>query len=227
MRNIWILYILTQQDQNSFLSKYYDLAYKCWHEVWLSTLQELDGISKVNSDDFLKQKYISAIFNENDECVGLALFNELNFDRSASRNDSYFNAWDNESIKTLCKDSPHVLVASYVTVNPKYRGQQEGFYVKDIIAELGVLLLKNISNSSVMSGTMRNNRGMNKVAIKTGATLIKSDVSFHGVLVDLVGFYKKDFISGIQTQSILSLSLWKNKKINLDILTNTIYQKDA
>src|SRR5580704_8535273 len=36
------------------------LAYRCWSEIWTQTLAELDGITRLPSDDFTRQDEIGA-----------------------------------------------------------------------------------------------------------------------------------------------------------------------
>lgn len=223
--NNWKLYFMNQNDQRSDLAEFYDKSYECWHSVWYQTLKELDGIQKLYSDEFTRREYICSIFNEN-ECVGLILFHKLNFAREASWSDSYFSAWPKKALQKLCSDGTEVLVGAYVTVSPKYRGNQNGFLVKDLIVEIAVqLLLETDCNS--LSGTMRNNKGMDKSAYRSGATPIQKDVPFHGVNVDLVGFYKKHIVSEKIVQSFVSQSLWRNKVIAGDVKNKNLYKKEA
>lgn len=192
----------------------YNESYRMWRDVWSSTFLELDGNGQIYADDFTRQSDHGAIFY-NGECVGLCAYHRVDFNAVTAGEDSYFKVWTPEDKKILTKDGTNVLVCSHLTVAPNYRGEiAPEMTLKLLLSDLSVRRLLS-SDCSVMTGTMRNNRGAQKAAYATGASPIRPDADMHGVKVDLVGFYKKEIQNNPELQENLwTTTLW-NRRIDL------------
>lgn len=190
----------------------YDKCYNLWRKVWTQTLADLNSPQKLFSDGFTRQTKIGCLFYE-DQCVAMSAFRDVDFSIPAQRDDSLLNAWTPEAYDLLTADGSRVCIATYLTVDPDFRGE--------IAPEITLkLLIVNLcskyiveSDCDVMTGTMRCNRGTDKSAYNSGARFIQK-AQMYGVEVDLVGFFKKELQQNPQTYSNLwSESLWKNKVI--------------
>ena len=205
----------------------YDKCYALWKKVWTQTLIDLKSPQKLFSDGFTRQTKIGCLFYE-DKCIAMSSFRDVDFSFQAQREDSLLNAWNPEAFELLLADGPRVCIATYLTVDPDYRGN----IAPDLTAKLLIVLLcsKYIVNSDcdVMTGTMRCNRGTDKSAYTSGARFIQK-AEMYGVEVDLVGFFKKEIIKSQEQHSHLwSESLWKNKvELPLPQVTTTRTKKVA
>lgn len=185
-------------------------VYSTWKNVWSKAFLELDGIDKIHSDGFTRQTKIGALFYKN-TCVSLSAFREADFRAYHHREDSLLSAWDEEAFKKLLVDGPKVLICSYLSVHPDYRGEiAPGVSFKQLISHLSTRLLLD-SDCDVMTGTTRNNRGTDKAAYATGATFIKKS-SMHGVEVDLIGLFRRHIQANIsQYQNFMAERLWSDR----------------
>jgi hypothetical protein len=63
-----------------------------------------------------------------------------------------------------------------------------------------------------MTGTGRNNRGVNTICYRHGATPLEKDLILHGVQVDLLAFYRESVhLSPDPAISSLVQELWANR----------------
>lgn len=186
-------------------------TYRMWREVWSQTLLELDGQGTLHSDDFTRQTHIGALFH-GAECAAMTVFHEVDFDLPTARHDSYFRSWPDEAIQGLVRDSKKVLVCSHLTVAPQYRGEVvPGMTLKVLISQMSVQRLL-ATDCSVMTGTMRCNKGAHTAAYTAGATPILTDQQLHGVSVDLVGFFRSTILQDADPKTMMwPRSLWNNR----------------
>jgi hypothetical protein len=170
------------------LVAHYEAAYKCWKDVWSETFLELDGNSKLASNDFTRQDEVSALFH-GDKCLGVTFFNWIDFASQVAKEDSYFEVWSPKAISELTKFDSRVLVCSNFTLHPDGRRNALGVSMKDVL--MGLLVKRFLdSGANSMTGTVRNNRGVNVCTYRHGAVALERDFKLHGVEVDLVAFYR-------------------------------------
>lgn len=190
---------------------YYETAYVTWRNVWEEAAVELDDFpSRLYSNDFVRQDEILAIFKD-DDCVSLGFWTELDMNLITSREDQYFQSWDNESLDKLRLYGNCIAKYSFLTVSKKYRtwGRSIDLSIKDlIIGVFGFRLLD--SKCSAMAATTRNNKSMNIACIRNGAETLKTGLRQHGCDVDLVAWYPQKFKPYFEIEH-LAKKLWINK----------------
>jgi len=162
-------------------------AYRCWSEVWKQTLDELDDVNHVPSDDFSRQDQIGALFHEW-ECIGMTSYRWVDLSNPIFKDDSYFSVWPRECVNAVCAAGTRVCIGSNLTVAAPWR-HANGASVKELLLALAVDRFLQ-SDADAMAGTMRNDRGMNALGYRLGFHPLAHDVIHHGVTVDLVAFYR-------------------------------------
>lgn len=192
------------------LRGYYDEAYRCWKQVWSEALLELDGSGQIYSDEFTRHDEISAVFFK-DRCIGTTSFFWMDFALAPTADDSYFKIWTPKAIAELTKYDSKVLVCSYFTLHPDGRQNRLGINMKDVL--MGLLVKRFLdTNAQSMTGTVRNNRGVNLSTFRHGAVILERDLKLHGVDVDLVAFYRDQaHVSEDPVIAHVVESLWKNR----------------
>ena len=184
-------------------------AYQCWDRVWSETLRELDNASRVFSDDFTRQDELGSLFHE-ETCVGLTCFRWVDINLEHNQNDSYFKPWPASALRSLAIEGPRVCIGSNLTVLPEWRGSSPGFSVKGVLMGFAVERFL-ASDADAMTGTMRNDRGMNGLVYELGASPLMRNVVHHGVMVDLVVFSRRALLapSGRGEVDALTREIWK------------------
>jgi hypothetical protein len=205
--------LIPGENPSGEISDVYRAAYRCWSKVWSDTFLELEGDSRIFSDDFTRQTEIGAIM-AGDRCIAMGFLHAVDFRLPTARHDSYFKVWSDEAIASLIKDGPEILVASHLTVDAGSRGDLgNGLYLKDLIVGLVVKSLL-ASRADAMTGTMRCNRGAQRSAYQYGATAIQKGVIHHGVEVDIVAFYRRHLATpGTLTTDLRVEVLWRGREI--------------
>ncbi len=202
--------ILPGTNADSSYTKEYAAAYDLWLRTWQSTFGQLDGLTRLHSDDFTRQETIGAIF-ENERCLALIFMRESDLSSKAARQDSYFAPWTPEAMDQLVKDGCKILIGSYITVDADFRGDRPGRpRLKSLLLELAVQHLL-ISSCAAMTGITRRDKGIQKVAYRLGADLLKENVTYHGVPTDLVAWYKQKLIPRFHLSPEAQL-LWRNRE---------------
>jgi hypothetical protein len=163
-------------------------AYRCWSEVWNQTLDELDQVKHVPSDDFSRQDLVGAIFHDW-ECIGMTSFRWVDLSNPVDKDDSYFSVWPRASVDALCASGTRVGIGSNLTVAAPWRHAQ-GASVKELLLTLSVDRFLQ-SDADAIAATMRNDRGMDALGYRLGFEPLAHDVIHHGVAVDLMAFYRR------------------------------------
>jgi hypothetical protein len=188
--------------------KQYDAAFQLWNDIWSATFKELDGAEALFSDDFTRQDEVGAIFR-GQECWALSFFRYVDLSRPADVTDTYFKVWPEAALKVLREEGNLAFVGSNITLAPAARDRTLPVATKDLLMSL---LIKNFlaSEARVMTGTMRNDKGMGSCAYRHKATPILQNHVHHGVSVDLVRFQRKGVgPTGIASVDEASEILWK------------------
>jgi hypothetical protein len=163
------------------------LAYRCWSEIWTQTLAELDGITRLPSDDFTRQDEIGALFHGWD-CIGMTFFRWIDLANPIFKDDSYFTPWSPEALAKATSQGTRICISSHFTVHSQWRNAK-GCSIKDV---LGALIVERFlrSDCHALVGTMRNDHGMNRFTYRFGAKPVERNAVHHGVPVDLIAFYR-------------------------------------
>lgn len=186
-----MLYLLLDPRQPSIdLSS----AYELWLKVWSKTFGELGQGPFLDSDDFTRQDYVGALFDAvtpegrqaGGECAGLSFFRTVDLSHAYARHDSYFSAWNAADLDSLCRHGSRILVSSYFTVAPEYRKTD----VKHELMRNIKRVFENLTSADALCGTVRNDRGVNKLVYDHGFVPIRQGATMHGVPVDLTAYYE-------------------------------------
>lgn len=205
------LVILPGQNPPVRARKYYDLAYICWKKTWEDASRELTDIpSKMYANDFLRQDEVLALF-DGVNCTSLGFWTELDMSVKSSREDMYFQSWNEYSLNALTKNGTWIGKYSYLTVAKEYRKSFSdlGYSFKDI--QIGVFVMRFLnSQANAMTGTTRNNKGVNQVCARGGAKLIESGLKQHGVEIDVMAWYRDSACPWSEINSTVT-EIWSNR----------------
>ncbi len=193
------------------LVQHYEAAYLMWRTVWEEAALEIEDFpKKVFSNDFVRQDEILAVF-KGDECTSLGFWTELDMSLITSRQDQYFQSWDDESVSKLTMYGSYIGKYSFFTVAKNFRAwsREVNISLTDLqVGLFGYRLLE--SNCSAMTGTTRNNRKINFICTRGGAQLLKKDVMQYGSAVDLMAWYRHT-AKPFKEIEHLAKELWLNK----------------
>lgn len=197
---------------------YYNEAYKLWKSVWLQTLNELDGVNEIHSDDFTRQTQFGCLFWK-DRCVSQVAIRECNLSLKSIRDDSILKAWDDSSLAKAFANGPSVSIASNLCVHPEFRGEiAENLSLKQLSFYLLSKMFLNLEHNGMIA-TTRVNRGANKTAYNAGATFLKKSI-LHNVEVDLVMYLRPEVTEALEKNKHLWVDrLWKQRsdfRLNID-----------
>lgn len=198
----------------------YDLSFHAWHETWEKTYQQdFHSDKKLASDEFTRQDDILCLFYAG-ECFALSFFSHVNMIDEQAYLDSYFECWPKSAIESLCAQGSNIIICSQFTVCENFRGVGPTLLGKTpwkmLLAGMVVKYFLN-SGKDAMTGTMRVNKGMEKVSYKIGAVPIieklEYDTGSEITLVDLVVFFQDNVLETFRENpysEILDI-LWDNR----------------
>lgn len=198
----------------------YDLCFKAWHETWEKTYQQdFNSKDKLSSDEFTRQDDILALFYEG-QCFALSFFSHVDMQDSSALLDSYFACWPESAIKGLSAKGSEVVICSQFTVCEKFRGEGPTLLGKTpwkmLLAGMVVKYFLDCKKPA-MTGTMRVNKGMEKVSYKIGAVPIIEHLEYQAgeekTLVDLVAFFQENVWKTYQDNPYAHIldTLWETK----------------
>lgn len=203
----------------------YNKAYMCWRENWEHAYtMELGNKNFLPSDQFSRQDEVMTIFYDG-ECAGVTFYNWAKSDDIWLRQDSYFKNWPDEAFNKLCSHGKHVAVASFFTVDFKFRKNYLGISWKDLFIAL-IINRFILSNADVMSGATRIAKGVEGASYRNGAIPLMKDMPFENeeIRVDYVAWIRKDqshcIVQGIP--EIVSYVFKNNFRpyVNVDVISN-------
>ncbi len=180
--------VFLRGDRQGEQKAYYQKAFDLWKNVWEATFRELDGLNYLPSDDFTRQHEILCIFH-GDDCIALICHRYMESDNPAVLSDSYFRPWPVEA-KEKFRVGKNLVIASYITVHPDYRGRSNGISVKEILVHSALIHLLR-QGVDAITGILRADKAMDRVMYEMGAVPLVRGITYHNVPVDLVGFFPK------------------------------------
>lgn len=163
-------------------------AYRCWRATWRDAFVELGQHSELYSDDFTRQHEVGAVF-QHDECIALSFFRWVDLSVPMNRDDSYFRVWPEEARAEACREGSRICVSSSFTLAAGYR-RSEVCSLKDVLVAL-IIERFLASDADAVVGTVRNNRGVDKLIYRNGFLPILHKRKMYGVDVDLGAFYRR------------------------------------
>jgi hypothetical protein len=162
-------------------------AYRCWSESWTATLQELDGVDHVPSDEFTRQDEIGAIFHGY-QCVALCCFRYVDLSSAMHQDDSYFRVWPFPARREACREGQRLCIAGHFTVAASWRRSSIKSSLKGVLTAVSLDRFA-ASTSDALVGVTRDDRGMSKATESLGANILGHS-ELHGVPVSLIAYYK-------------------------------------
>jgi hypothetical protein len=163
-------------------------AYELWRDEWRATLSELEGITRIHSDEFVRQDEVS-VLSIGARCVSITALRWIDLREPIGREDSYFQLWPDHTVQLLGETL--VGVSSNTLVHPEWRRAriepepgQQGEPLSFVTVALAIRRFMDSEACSVL-GVTRNDRSMNRVAAGVGAVKLGQTV-VHGVESDLI-----------------------------------------
>jgi hypothetical protein len=164
-------------------------AYELWRDEWQATLRELEGVTRIHSDEFVRQDEISVLSSAG-QCVSVTALRWLDLSRATAREDSYFQAWPEEALAEL--GTSIVAISSNTLVHPEWRGTRveppfpthQPTPLSFVTVALAIRRFLD-SKACAVIGVTRNDRSMNRVAAGVGARKI-GQIKLHGIDSDLI-----------------------------------------
>jgi hypothetical protein len=185
-----------------------DSAYEVWRDSWLATFEELDGLTRLHSDDFARQDEIAVLAAEG-RCVSLMGLRCLDLGLARSREDSYFEHWPADAVAAL--GDRIVGITSNLVVHPEWRGGvietkcAEPMRLSSAMISLSVRRLFASAAQCVIALT-RNDRAVHRMAAALGATKL-SQIRMHGVETDVIRFLRSRAV----TRGPVADQLWERR----------------
>jgi len=187
--------VVLRGDRQGEQKTYYQKAYELWKNVWEATFRELDNYrGKLPSDDFTRQHEIFTLFNK-DQCIALICIRYMETDNPAVWSDSYFKPWPKEA-KEAFRFGKNLLIASYITVHPEYRGRTGDISVKELLVHASLEYVLRTRDLDGITGIVRDDKAMDRLLYECGAVPLVKGVLYHNVPVDLVGLFPKKYPTG-------------------------------
>jgi hypothetical protein len=165
-------------------------AYEVWREGWLATLFELDGTTKLYSDEFARQDEIAVMAFEG-RCIAVNGLRWLDLSLPRSLEDSYFKHWPAEAQHQVAGRS--VIVGSNTLVDPAWRGArielpraQTCEPVRLSFATIALTIRRFVASSAdSLLALTRNDRAIDRTLGALGATCL-ARIQLHGIDTDVV-----------------------------------------
>jgi len=197
-------------------------AYELWNSIWSETFNELVGLEKFYSDDFLRSHEVSVLFYD-EEPISVFLYNQLNMKSKAFQNLSYFKNYPEQVFEQI-KTYENIMVMGYLTVSKNWRKSITNISFSDVHVGLAVKRFLNSNHQALISFT-RNNRKINDVVYRFGAKGLLKEHTAHNVSVDyiLIDKFSAKNHPDDDLQTIVDF-LWENyKPLTKENLNNIEY----
>lgn len=165
-------------------------AYELWRDSWRETLCQLEGITRINSDEFDRQDEV-AVLVVGQRCAAVAGLRWIDLSLPMGREDSCFLAWP-ESAMAQIEDRLVGLVSNMVLARER-RGSRIGFQSNQhphdtplSQATLSLAIRRFLdSPAECVVGTARNDRSTNRLACNAGGRKV-GQTAVHGIDSDLI-----------------------------------------
>lgn len=186
-------------DTRTARAPLFDRAYVLWREVWTATFHELEGVTRIDSDEFTRQDEIGVLVR-GESLVSVTGVRWMDLSRPTSIDDSYFRVWPEESLRRLA--GVQLGISSNTVVSPEWRG---GLLAPpadvDVLpmplkqATIGMSLRRFAdSTATVFVGVARNDRGVHRVAEGLNGHRIAT-IPMHGIDSDIMLWTREDVVN--------------------------------
>lgn len=145
-------------------------VYDSWYQVWKAVFSADNRDFEPDTDDFLRQNTVVAIFYENrePELVGFHLYSFFDLRQKLRGKHSYFQGVTADSFQSLKnRDLNCVMSMEYLTVMPKFRKQVSQIPWGEVIIALGLKYMQTTSGDTAF-GTARRDVKVDNMASKLG-----------------------------------------------------------
>ena len=185
MKNKFNLVILNGSRCSPQFLDHYHKIYSHWKTMWQNTFKELDGHTEVLSDNFLRQSEVLGIFHD-EKCIAVVCHRYIDLLPSAF-DDSYFQSWPELILKKIKNLSPQVAIGNQISIDPEFRKIEKDLSMKDMLLWFSLKRLQE-QNASIILGSVREDKSLDTLFIKYGATILQKNVEQHNVPVSLLYF---------------------------------------
>lgn len=166
---------------------YYTRIYEFWHAHWLRTFGEVNGITRLHSDEFCRQSEVSALFLERDP-VAVFLYDWFDLRNAAHLEHSYFSRFPDIVLETLRQmEIAEVMIINYLAVAENWRRTQNHVSLADVMMGLAVKRFVN-SRFRYIVAYARNSRRTNDLMYNFGAVPVHQNLVAHREPSDFVLF---------------------------------------
>jgi hypothetical protein len=165
-------------------------AYDLWRNEWQATLGELDGITRLHSDEFGRLDEIG-VLSIGQRCISLTGLRWLDLSLPMAREDSYFEHWPEASMQLVGQGT--VGISSNTVIHSEWRRamidpsvERNGAPAPLSVTTLALGFRRFMeSPAEHVIGVSRNDRSMNRVAGAVGAETI-GQIRLHNIDSDLM-----------------------------------------
>ena len=168
----------------------FELVYEFWKKTWRDVFQEIGKPSEIRSDDLTRQHEILVLYH-GERPIAMVCHRYVNLGLRSTLEDSYFSsAWTKEDCERVRAIGGFGVIGSQILVDPEYRKSHRQIPTKQLISLLSLEQVQRAKPDLVI-GTMRVDKGMNKLFYEAGATSLAKKIPYYGAEVDLVCFFPK------------------------------------
>jgi hypothetical protein len=165
-------------------------AYELWRNEWLATLGELDGITRLHSDEFGRLDEVG-VLSLGERCISLIGLRWFDLALPMAREDSYFEHWPEDVMARVARGI--VATTSNVCIHSSYRravvdpsSERAGDPASLILTTIALGFKRCMeSPAEHVIAVTRNDRSVNRVAAAAGAVKL-GQIKLHGIDSDLI-----------------------------------------
>jgi hypothetical protein len=154
----------------------YKSGYALWEQVWLGVHKRFQVPTPFFMDGLMRHDEGEFIFKGN-ECVAILLFRTYDFDLLNFRRDSYFKEFTDLDMQRVLNGGKRVFAATYLTVNPAYRGFHPDVRFKQVLMNIMIRRFLE-SDAHVIMNVARRDRDLNHEAMALGGIMLRENVDY-------------------------------------------------
>lgn len=188
----------------------YNKTYQLWRRVWCKTLEELEGLTTLHSNEFTRHDFVKTLFYK-DKAIAMICYSHADLSIESRRDDHWFKPWPDDLKQKLSKKYPNSLLAAWFCVTPELRKSK---FISNI--KPAKIILESLANLVVHEnldscfGISRNERSVNKLTLSIGGT-IYGESEYYNCEVNLFLIKPKEIKIQSKTFSSLSNHIWNNR----------------
>jgi len=165
-------------------------AYELWRNGWLATFREVNGFTRIHSDEFSRQDEIGVLCS-GARCISVTGLRFVDRAQPLGREDSYFKVWPSEAIEAI--GDQLLGISSNTLIHPDFRGTHITLGDSEACEPMTLSFLTIAlafqrfaeSPAKKVIGISRNDRSMNRLAAALGGRKL-GQIPLHGTEGDLM-----------------------------------------